>query len=105
MKHLRHAPSIVTRGLTKDFGERRAVNAVDLMVNRGEVFGFVGLNGAGKTTFMRMLVGLVRPTAGMFSVLGTSDLGSGVMRRVGTMIEGPAFHPSMTGRQNFALYC
>ena len=100
MKHLRHAPSIVTRGLTKDFGERRAVNAVDLMVNRGEVFGFVGLNGAGKTTFMRMLVGLVRPTAGTFSVLGTSDLGSGVMCRVGTMIEGPAFHPSMTGRQN-----
>ena len=100
MKHSRHAPSIVTRGLTKEFGERRAVNAVDLTVNRGEVFGFVGLNGAGKTTFMRMLVGLVRPTAGTFSVLGTSDLGSGVMRRVGTMIEGPAFHPSMTGRQN-----
>ncbi|GAA4897583.1 ABC transporter ATP-binding protein [Stackebrandtia albiflava] len=94
---------IETSGLTKRFGGKSAVDDVTLDVRRGEVYGFVGLNGAGKTTFMRMLVGLARPTAGSLKVLGHSRLTNPVLRRVGTTIERPAFYPGMTGRQNLSL--
>ena len=98
------AVSVVeTTGLTKRFGATTAVDDVSLEVRRGEVYGFVGLNGAGKTTFMRMLVGLARPTSGRLSVLGSSSLTNDVLRNVGTTIERAAFHPRMTGRQNLTL--
>ncbi|MFD0560382.1 ATP-binding cassette domain-containing protein [Stackebrandtia endophytica] len=96
--------AIETTGLTKRFaGKKTAVDDVTLDVRRGEVYGFVGLNGAGKTTFMRMLVGLARPTSGTLKVLGSSRLTNEVLRRVGTTIEKPAFYPGMTGRQNLTL--
>ncbi|MHC9045398.1 ABC transporter ATP-binding protein [Microbacterium saperdae] len=95
--------AIRATALTKRFPRGTAVDEVSLEVNRGEVYGFVGLNGAGKTTFMRMLVGLARPTSGSFSVLGSSTLSNEILRRVGTMIEGPTFYPGMTGRQNLVL--
>jgi len=95
--------AISTTALTKTFRRGTAVDAVSLQVRRGEVYGFVGLNGAGKTTFMRMLVGLARPSSGSFSVLGSATLSNDVLRRVGTMIEGPTFYPGMTGRQNLVL--
>lgn len=96
-------PVIDAKGLTKRFATTTAVDDVTLSVRRGEVYGFVGLNGAGKTTFMRMLVGLARPTSGTVSVLGASRLTDDVLRRVGTTIERPAFYPGMTGRQNLTL--
>lgn len=99
--HTDHA--ISTTALTKNFRRGTAVDAVSLQVRRGEVYGFVGLNGAGKTTFMRMLVGLAQPSSGSFSILGSATLSNDVLRRVGTMIEGPTFYPGMTGRQNLVL--
>ena len=92
---------ISARGLTKRFGDRIAVDGLDLDVPRGVVAGFVGPNGAGKTTTMAMLLGLVRPTSGSAYVLGSPiDDASDFSRRVGALIETPAFYPHLTGEQN-----
>jgi ABC-2 type transport system ATP-binding protein len=93
--------AIWTRGLTKSYGERRAVDHLDLHVPRGALSGFVGPNGAGKSTTLRMLLGLIRPTAGRGQVLG-EPIGrpDRYLHRVGAMIEGPTFHPGLSGRRN-----
>jgi ABC-2 type transport system ATP-binding protein len=98
-------PALATRGLTKRFrGGQVAVDHVDLLVPHGAVFGFLGPNGSGKTTTIRMLLGLVRPTAGEFDVLGRPMPGAAldVLPRVGALVEGPAFHPYLSGRANLA---
>jgi ABC-2 type transport system ATP-binding protein len=97
--------AIATRGLTKRFrGGQVAVDHIDLVVPHGAVFGFLGPNGSGKTTTIRMLLGLVRPTAGEFDLLGRSMPGGAlaVLPRVGALVEGPAFHPYLSGWANLA---
>jgi ABC-2 type transport system ATP-binding protein len=97
--------AIRTSGLTKRFrGGQVAVDRVDLEVPRGSVYGFLGPNGSGKTTTIRMLLGLVTPTAGSFEVLSTPmPRGSAsVLPRVGALVEGPAFYPYLSGRANLA---
>ncbi len=88
-------------GLTKLFGERTVVDAVDLAIPRRSVCGFVGPNGAGKTTTIRMLLGLIQPSAGDGTVLGT-DLRrpESYLHKVGALIESPAFYPQLSGRNN-----
>jgi ABC-2 type transport system ATP-binding protein len=89
-------------GLSKRFGHQTAVNAVDLAVPRGSVYGFLGPNGSGKTTTIRLLLGLIRPTAGRHALLG-APMPAGaaaVLPRVGALVEGPAFHPYLSGRDN-----
>ncbi|MER6951311.1 ABC transporter ATP-binding protein [Nonomuraea sp. NPDC000554] len=91
--------AIVTRGLTKRFrGGQVAVDALDLAVPRGSVFGFLGPNGSGKTTTIRMLLGLVAPTAGEYSLLGLPLMDA--LPRVGALVEGPAFYPYLSGEAN-----
>ncbi|MHA3703849.1 ABC transporter ATP-binding protein [Jatrophihabitans sp. YIM 134969] len=94
--------AVATHGLTRRFGQQTAVDGIDLAVPRGSVYGFLGPNGSGKTTTIRMLLGLVRPDAGRIEVLGESvpDHAGRVLPRVGALIEGPAFHPYVSGRQN-----
>jgi ABC-2 type transport system ATP-binding protein len=94
--------AVESRGLTKRFGRQVAVDAVDLAVPRGAVYGFLGPNGSGKTTTIRMLLGLVRPTAGEHGLLGASmpAAAATVLPRVGALVEGPAFHPYLSGRDN-----
>jgi ABC-2 type transport system ATP-binding protein len=94
--------AIVSRGLTKRFGEHTAVDGVDLAVPRGSVYGFLGPNGSGKTTTIRMLLGLIRPTAGEHELLGAPmpDGAGRVLARVGSLVEGPAFHPYLSGAAN-----
>jgi len=94
--------AIASSGLTKRFGRQVAVDAIDLAVPRGAVFGFLGPNGSGKTTTIRMLLGLVRPTAGTHELLGLPmPRGAGaVLPRVGSLVEGPAFHPYLSGLNN-----
>ena len=94
--------AIATRGLTKRFGSKAAVEDLDLAVPRGSVYGFLGPNGSGKTTTIRMLLGLVGPTQGTSSLLGQPIPGSAqaVLPRVGSLVEGPAFHPYLSGRAN-----
>jgi ABC-2 type transport system ATP-binding protein len=81
--------AIETNGLTKTFGKVRAVDSVDLRVNRGEIYGFLGLNGAGKTTTIRALLGMIRPDNGSIRVLGRA-IGinhRGPWRQVGHLVE------------------
>src|SRR5271170_3080827 len=93
--------AVVTTGLTKEFGDRRVVDDLDLAIPVGSVCGFVGPNGAGKTTTIRMLLGLIRPTSGSGSVLGGSlDEPRSYLDRVGALIEAPAFYPQLSGRAN-----
>lgn len=95
--------AISTTGLTKRFrGGQVAVDDLALAVPTGSVYGFLGPNGSGKTTTIRMLLGLVSPTAGEAELLGRRMPASGaeVLPRVGALVEGPAFHPYLSGRDN-----
>jgi ABC-2 type transport system ATP-binding protein len=94
--------AVATEGLTKRFRQQVAVNDLDLLVPRGAVYGFLGPNGSGKTTTIRMLLGLVRPTAGHRHLLGKAmpDHAGEVLPLVGALVEGPAFHPYLSARAN-----
>ncbi len=93
-----------TERLTKRFGNRMAVNALDLEVYRGDVFGLLGPNGSGKTTTLRMVLGLIWPTKGEVLLFGgrASDEAHrrAALRRVAAIVEQPAFYPFLSGREN-----
>ncbi|BDZ45385.1 ABC transporter ATP-binding protein [Naasia aerilata] len=94
--------AIRTTGLTKEFGRQKAVDGLDLEVPRGAIFGFLGPNGSGKTTTIRMILGLASATRGDIALLGEpmpSALRS-VLPRVGALVEGPAFYPFLSGAAN-----
>ena len=94
--------AIRTEGLTKRFGSQLAVNGVDLRVPSGSVFGFLGPNGSGKTTTIRLLLGLASATSGEIEVLGRrmpDDLAA-VLPEVGALVEGPGFYPYLSGAAN-----
>ena len=99
------APGLEARELVKryDKSARPAVDHVDLTVRAGEIYGFLGPNGAGKTTTLRMLLGLVRPTSGTATVLGEPAGSPSALARTGSMIEGPAFYPYLSGRDNLRV--
>lgn len=94
--------AIETRALTKHFGRQAAVDQVDLAVPRGAVFGFLGPNGSGKTTTIRLMLGLATPTSGEVRLLGKRMPGrsADVLPRVGALVEGPAFYPFLSGAAN-----
>ncbi|MDN6298966.1 MAG: ATP-binding cassette domain-containing protein [Micrococcaceae bacterium] len=94
--------AIETSGLSKSFGRRHAVTDLDLAVPHGSVFGFLGPNGSGKTTTIRMLLGLASPSSGTINVLGRPmpTAAKDVLPRVGALVEGPAFYPFLSGRAN-----
>lgn len=98
--------AIETRALTKVFGSQRAVDSIDLAVPRGSVFGFLGPNGSGKTTTIRMMLGLVQATRGDVRVLGQAmpDRLREVLPRVGALVEGPAFYPFLSGEANLRRF-
>ena len=95
--------AVRTEGLTKRFRSGQvAVDAISLDVPQGSVFGFLGPNGSGKTTSIRMLLGLIKPTAGYSELLGyrMPDGAARALPEVGALVEGPAFHPYLSGRAN-----
>lgn len=94
--------SIETTGLSKRFGHQLAVDSVDLAVPRGSVFGFLGPNGSGKTTTIRLMLGLAAATGGSVRLLGEEMPRHlhGVLPRVGALVEGPAFYPFLSGAAN-----
>jgi len=97
--------ALETRGLTKRFGTKAAVNGVDLRVPRGSAFGYLGPNGAGKTTLIRVLLGLTRADAGTMSLLGypVPRHRATALARVGAIVDEPRFHGHLTGRENLRL--
>lgn len=94
-----------TFGLTKQYGKNTAVNNVNMKIKKGDIYGFIGRNGAGKTTMIRMITGLVTPTKGeieLFSQKGKKNISTG-LPRIGSIIEHPALYPDFTGYENMEL--
>jgi ABC-2 type transport system ATP-binding protein len=97
-------PPVEVRGLSKFYGEIKAVDGVDLTVNPGDVYGYLGPNGAGKTTSLRMMLGLIGPTAGWVRLFGRDPQASvKALEGVAGFVEAPRFYPYLTGRRNLEL--
>ena len=96
---------IVTRALTKRYGRVLAVDRVDLDVREGDRYGFLGPNGSGKTTVVRMLLGLVYATSGHIEVMGkpVPSRVAEVLPQIGALVEGPSCYGHLSGRANLAL--
>ena len=99
--------AVEIRGLTKQYGAITAVNALDLSIRQGELFSLLGVNGAGKTTTIKMLSGLVRPTAGDALLLGKSVVSEPgqVKERIGVSPQETAVAPNLTVRENLEMMC
>jgi ABC-2 type transport system ATP-binding protein len=96
---------VETHDLTKKFGERTAVDHVELNIPAGSAFGYLGPNGAGKTTLIRMLLGLTKATSGTMRLLGhpIPQERAAALARVGAIVEEPRFHRFLTGRENLRI--
>ena len=99
-----NTPAISVNNLSKRYGDVLAVNDASFEVPLGTICGFVGPNGSGKTTTIRMLLGLIKPTSGTGSIIGNS-IGhpEKYLKEVGAMIEGPAFYPALSGLENLKV--
>lgn len=99
-------PVLQTMNLTKQYQHSKAVDNVSLTVNAGDIYGFIGQNGAGKTTMIRMITALISPTSGeiaLFGETGKSGLRA-ARKRIGCMVEAPAFFPNLTAHENLEYY-
>jgi len=98
--------AIETVGLVKKFGHHAAVDGIDLVVPRGSVYGFLGPNGSGKTTTIRVLLGLASASAGTIRLLDARipNDALAVLPRVGALVEGPAFYPYLSGEANLRRF-
>lgn len=97
---------IETEQLTKVYGEQTAVDAVDVHVKKGRIYGLLGRNGAGKTTIMKMILGLTSVTSGQIKVFGKNMKGQEkkIYPRIGAIIETPGFYPNLTGTENLEIF-
>lgn len=95
--------AIETSALTKIYGNKAAVKNVELKVREGEIYGFIGRNGAGKSTTLKMLCGLASPTGGEIRLFGKPVSNPAVRRRLGVLIETAGLYPNMTARQNVVM--
>ena len=97
---------LTTDKLTKTYGQHHAANAVSLHVKKGDVYGLIGRNGAGKTTILKMICGLSCPTSGSVTFLGKTGAElSGEMSKIGSLIESPGLFPKMSAYQNLKIKC
>ncbi len=97
---------VQTHNLTKCYGRHKAVNNVNLSVRKGEIYGLIGRNGAGKTTILRLISGLAKPTEGSLSLFGQNSRDSIYMqKKIGILIESPGVYPDMSARDNVKLKC
>lgn len=91
-----------TENLTKVYGKKKVVDGVSMHVRKGDIYGFIGKNGAGKTTFMRMVAGLAAPTQGTIELFGSDEVVK-QRRRIGSLIENPGLYPNMTAQENLEI--
>lgn len=97
---------IETKNLTKIYGEQKVVDNVNLHVQKGCIYGLLGRNGAGKTTIMKMILGLTTTNSGEITVFGNSITGNEklIYPRIGAIIETPGFYPNLTGTENLEIF-
>ena len=97
---------IETKKLTKIYGEQTVVNSVNIHVKQGQIYGLLGRNGAGKTTIMKMILGLTPITSGEVDVFGQNIKGheKRIYPRIGAIIETPGFYPNLTGTENLEIF-
>lgn len=97
---------IETINLTKQYGEQKSVNNLNLQVRQGRIYGLLGRNGAGKTTTMKLLLNLTNPTSGEIRIFGKNinKDAQKILPRIGSMIEAPGFYPNLTGTENLKIF-
>ena len=95
---------IQTSGLSKRYRSKWAVDGLDLCVEQGDIYGLIGRNGSGKSTTLKLLCGLARPTRGEALLFGRSVRDPAARRRTGSLIEHPGLYPDLSGRDNLLLY-
>src|SRR5690606_11912675 len=97
---------LTTVDLTKKYNEQIALDHVNMVVEKGDIYGFIGQNGAGKSTLLRVVTALARPTSGTVSLFGDSSEAGLIegRKRVGAMIESPTLYPDMTASDNLEVY-
>ncbi|TAL07486.1 MAG: ABC transporter ATP-binding protein [Chloroflexota bacterium] len=98
------APAVEASGLRKSFGTVTAVDGIDLVLEPGRIYGLLGPNGSGKTTFIRMLAGLARPTAGKARVLGVEVPDRSLLGRIGYMPQAEAIYPELSAAENLSFF-
>ena len=97
---------LTTENLTKAYGKHKAADQINIHIKKGEVYGLIGRNGAGKTTILKMICGLSTPTSGSFTFMGKSGIElKKCMKDIGSLIETPGPFPKMTAFQNVKLKC
>lgn len=98
--------AIETKNLTKSFGSHRAVDRLNLSIEQGEIYGFLGNNGAGKSTTIKMMTGLISPTEGSVTIFGDQLRKSKqeILKRIGCIVETPGFFGNLTGHENLQVY-
>lgn len=97
---------IITNDLTKRYGDKNAADKINIHVKKGEIYGLIGRNGAGKTTILKMLSGLSTPTEGTYSIFGKTGKELDTVRsKVGTLIENPGLYPNLSAYENLKLKC
>ena len=97
-----------TNGLTKQYRRHKVVNGVDMHINRGDIYGFVGENGSGKTTVIRLITGLISPKSGSFELFGVSNRSGKIGKarsRIGAVVESPSIYLNMSAYDNLKTQC
>ena len=97
---------IETKNLTKQYGDQKSVNSLNLHVKQGRIYGLLGRNGAGKTTTMKLLLNLITPSSGEIRIFGknSKDDANKILLRIGSLIESPGFYPNLTGTENLKIF-
>lgn len=101
-----NVPAVKIRGLTKAFGGREVIQNCSMTVEKGDIYGFLGKNGAGKTTVFKILLGLLQPTAGEATVLGLDSVKGNldILKRTGSLIETPIFYEHLSATENLQIH-
>ena len=94
---------IETEGLTKRYGKRLCVNNISIHIAKGDIYGFIGRNGAGKTTAMRLILGLARPTSGKIKLFNSDDLNA-QRKKIGSLIEAPGLYKRCSALENMKRF-
>lgn len=94
---------IETEGLTKRYGKRLCVNNISIHIAKGDIYGFIGRNGAGKTTAMRLILGLTRPTSGKIKLFNSNDLNA-QRKKIGSLIEAPGLYKRCSALENMKRF-